>query len=60
MSLLLPSKTSLPIIITKIIKEIYEIAKISKFSLMESPCICRPGPALLFGALTSLLAAPKA
>lgn len=49
MSLLLPSKTSLPIIITKIIKETYEMAKISKFSLMESPVSADQGQPSYFG-----------
>lgn len=34
MSLKLPSKPSLPIIITKLIKEIHDLVDISKFSLM--------------------------
>jgi hypothetical protein len=33
-SLKLPSKPSLPIIITKLIKEIHDLVDISKFSLM--------------------------
>lgn len=43
MSLILPSKTNLPIIITKIIREIHEMVDITKFSLLEFPGVCSQG-----------------
>lgn len=49
MSLILPSKTNLPIIITKIIREIHEMVDITKFSLLEFPGVCSQGQLFYLG-----------